>query len=626
MYLLFYRYLQVFTAALFVASTLSSATFSIIYPDNEGNAGFSSASSRDPVGGNNGSTLGQQRKNVLEKAAEIWGAYLESDVEIEIYASFEDGGGNSEGAVLASCGPDYFYEDFTNQPMPKVWYAAALANSLAGSDLEPQSVDMNLSINESVDSDPDVLGGDGFYYGYDNNPGEQVDLLATLLHEIGHGLGFISSISLTDGAFVLESLNQLPDEPNWPDSFSLLLKDMKTGKLWIDMTAEERIAAVAGTPNVVFTGACTEQACQHILKPERGQPGIQDSSGMLLTVSHLDEPVESYEGEAPEFGPGVPPWGLSGQIVLIDDGVDVTSDACEEPFANADDIIGCVALLDRSGRDSNCFFVDKVKRAESAGAIAAIVINNDGDDLFTMSFNEVYQEITIPSIFIGQTDGEAIKARLLEEKLQGTLSNQNELSGTQNNVINVDSESISHWSSEVFPGLLMEPSKERPVRPDADLTLTALRDIGWKTKHIPFPYISFESWADENVHSSDVNFNDDPDGDNFVNLLEYAFGTNPEDASSTPAPIVFSAYGNGKSSFTLQYKRNPSTADIIFHLNKSSDLTMPFTEVIHYDYKKLDQSIDEDGLENVSLQIDSLAERQFFKLEVEQYLQQSPQN
>lgn len=74
-------------------------------------------------------------------------------------------------------------------------------------------------------------------------------------------------------------------------------------------------------------------------------------------------------------------------------------DACD-PLTN--DLTGQIALIDRGG----CDFVVKVKNAQNAGAIGAIVVNNQGNRIFTMGGSD--NSINIPSVLVGQDDGGAI--------------------------------------------------------------------------------------------------------------------------------------------------------------------------------------------------------------------------
>ena len=58
-----------------------------------------------------------------------------------------------------------------------------------------------------------------FYLGLDNNHGTKNDLVAVLLHEFAHGLGFSQSASLSTGA-LLSGL---------PDTYNRKLLDNSTG-------------------------------------------------------------------------------------------------------------------------------------------------------------------------------------------------------------------------------------------------------------------------------------------------------------------------------------------------------------------------------------------------------------
>ncbi|MCZ7568111.1 MAG: S8 family serine peptidase [Ardenticatenaceae bacterium] len=61
-------------------------------------------------------------------------------------------------------------------------------------------------------------------------------------------------------------------------------------------------------------------------------------------------------------------------------------------------------------RRGSCEFGQKVLNAERAGAIFAVVYNNAGDGLISMAPGEWGGQVTIPSIFIGQSNGEAVVA------------------------------------------------------------------------------------------------------------------------------------------------------------------------------------------------------------------------
>jgi extracellular elastinolytic metalloproteinase len=112
----------------------------------------------------------------------------------------------------------------------------------------------------------------------------------------------------------------------------------------------------------------------------------------------------TYPAQGAVFGPPLDPTGVSGGIVLAHDGAGASdTDGCE---AITTALAGSIALIDRG----NCTFVVKVKNAQVAGAVGAIIANQLGDSIFTMGGADA--TITISSVFIGLTDGNALKASL----------------------------------------------------------------------------------------------------------------------------------------------------------------------------------------------------------------------
>jgi hypothetical protein len=109
-----------------------------------------------------------------------------------------------------------------------------------------------------------------------------------------------------------------------------------------------------------------------------------------------------YPAQGAEFGPALTPSGLTGTIVLVNDGTAPTSDGCEAittPLTNA------IALIDRG----LCDFTVKVKNAQNAGAIAVIVANTlNRESIITMGGTD--RSISIPSVFVAQSTGTALRA------------------------------------------------------------------------------------------------------------------------------------------------------------------------------------------------------------------------
>ncbi len=93
----------------------------------------------------------------------------------------------------------------------------------------------------------------------------------------------------------------------------------------------------------------------------------------ILQINTPSNIAGTYSGELATFGPGLPTTPITGDFVLVNDGTGDTSDACD-PIQNGAAINGNIAVI----RRGNCSFVDKVVAAEAEGAIAVIIVNNQG--------------------------------------------------------------------------------------------------------------------------------------------------------------------------------------------------------------------------------------------------------
>lgn len=274
-------------AVLVVCATLFSisagpvhpAVISVINYDSPGE-GFNSAGAADPAstaGGNAGVTLGAQRLMAFQHAANIWGALLSSPVEIRVGANFDPLPCNASSAVLGSAGPNTAHRDFVGAPLPGTWYTQALANSLAAMDLAPGIDDLGATFNSSIGttcSFPIV-----WYYGLDGNPpAGTVDFVTVVLHELGHGLGFLSLVELGTGKKF----------GGFDDAYMLNLEDHNTGKSYPEMTNAERVTASKSTGNLHWLG-----------------PNVLAAGGTLMDGVHPTGHVEIYAPSPQEPGSSV---------------------------------------------------------------------------------------------------------------------------------------------------------------------------------------------------------------------------------------------------------------------------------------------------------------------------------
>jgi len=239
----------VFLMGTFVVSHFAHAATITIVNLNGPGEGFNDPSPPDldsTVGGNPGATLGEQRLIAFQSAADLWSTLLDSAVEIRAGAQLNPLFCTPTSAVLGSAGPTTAHRDFAGALMTNTWYPQALANSLAGTDLAPAADDIAAQFNSNLDlGDPNCLGGIGWYYGLDATPpGSKIDFVTVVLHELGHGLGFLTFVTLATGA-KLSGLD---------DTYMLNLENHTTGLLYPNMTNAERVNASRNTGNLHWVG------------------------------------------------------------------------------------------------------------------------------------------------------------------------------------------------------------------------------------------------------------------------------------------------------------------------------------------------------------------------------------
>ncbi len=188
----------------------------------------------------------------FEAAVMVWAAHLDINTTIRIDASFESFCdldppdpllcGDATGAALALTTLKTVYHDFFNAPVADTWFTVAEANQIAGLDLDPdpQRVvpstvfdDIHVVFNSDIDGT--ALGAVTWYYGTDGIvPADKIDFFSTVLHEVGHGLGFVSLMDVGTGSLYVEL----------DDIFTSQLRQEGSVNLdYTDMTDEERAAA-----------------------------------------------------------------------------------------------------------------------------------------------------------------------------------------------------------------------------------------------------------------------------------------------------------------------------------------------------------------------------------------------
>ncbi len=127
----------------------------------------------------------------FQYAVDIWARQIVSSVPIHVKAYWQP----LPRGVLGGAGPANIYRDWTTgnpPPQPNTWYPIPLANKLAGGDLVPPPGSEENPAHDIEAVFSSILPN--WYFGTDGNPPPRsYDFVSVVLHELGHGLGFVGS-------------------------------------------------------------------------------------------------------------------------------------------------------------------------------------------------------------------------------------------------------------------------------------------------------------------------------------------------------------------------------------------------------------------------------------------------
>jgi hypothetical protein len=456
---------------LFVYSSAFAQATIVIQNADPAGSGFNDATPATPVGGNNGTTVGQQRLIAFQAAASIWGATLKSGPTITIRATWAALPCTATSGTLGSAGNSgSVWSDFPGA-VPGFWYGNALANALSNVDRNGAgNAEINAQFNSSLGT-TGCLENSHWYYGLDNNHGSTgIDLVNVLLHEFGHGLGFQTFTNRSTGAEV----------GGLPSIYDRYLFDNQTGKTWPQMTDAERAASAINTGRLVWNGP---QVVNDV-------PGVL-SGTPRLRVNSPGSIAGNYQVGTADYGPGLTSAGITANVVQALDAADgagpSTTDGCSA-FTNPTAVSGKIALIDRG----TCTFITKTRNAQNAGALGVIIADNDPANNPPPGLGGGPDNtITIPAVRITQADGNTIKGQLTAGVNAKLFVDVTALAGADSagrpmmfapNPL-VGGSSVSHWDTSLSPNQTMEPNISsdlfHSVTTPQDLTFSLMRDIGW---------------------------------------------------------------------------------------------------------------------------------------------------
>jgi hypothetical protein len=285
----------------------------------------------------------------------------------------------------------------------------------------------------------------------------------------------------------------------FPDAFSHNLKDLDIGKTWPEMTDQERLDSSSNDPHLVWTGGNVTSESANLLEPT--VEVVVNSPPSIAGV------YPSALGDEPTIV--IPPNGVTGDVLdgstLNELGSGDPADGCEQLEFSAD-LTDKIVLFDLP---SKCPPTFPPFYAEFQSAAGVIIADTAGSGLPDIGGQISNQEIVIPYVGVEKSLGVALRSAMagtappgLHEIFSDSFENpvntdpvnvtirrsQDALMGQNDNklrmyapaVLEIGS-SVSHWTTEAKPDLLMEPVLSKSlIFGDVDLTLAAFQDMGWK--------------------------------------------------------------------------------------------------------------------------------------------------
>lgn len=294
--------------------------------------------------------------NSIESAVQVYADYLVSSADIEIemkYVNFLTTYGashcTSSSGVLGFAGSNSGHINTANVPQTNTIYPQALANALAGSDVNTGEYDISAEFNSGIGT-TGCLEGASWHFSDGsvaaNTGAGEIDFYEVVLHEVAHGLGFSSW------------MNQAGQKnAGYNDVFSNFLMDNSASTALKDMATDAaRASAMIDSGDLVWTGNEVNNGSSYL------------TSGLTAGKVRMYAP-NPYE---------------SGSSVSHFDKV-VTPNEIMEPTATS---TGELTLTKALFRDLGWSTVSAAPTSNSAPVITgqnSITINEDGSRLVTLS-------------------------------------------------------------------------------------------------------------------------------------------------------------------------------------------------------------------------------------------------
>ena len=204
----------------------------------------------------------------VQAALDTWAANFKSSVDITVSATW---GRSANSDVLGSARPGSYFAGFTGAPDATLWYPSALANALASKDLDRDNPEIIIQVNSAANWNQ---------RGDDKPRSTEYDLESVILHEVAHGLGFLSA-DVYDKFFGYGSIDQpTPFDAYIQTTDGRRLADMPTPSLELGKTLTTPLYWIGENGKRANGGEKIK-----MYTPTTYEPGS--------SVSHLDEATYS---------------------------------------------------------------------------------------------------------------------------------------------------------------------------------------------------------------------------------------------------------------------------------------------------------------------------------------------
>jgi len=208
-----------------------------------------------------------EAKVAFQRAVDYWATQIASNVVITVQANYTNLGNPS---ILGSAGPNGLYRNFPNAPRKNVWYPVAVANKRAGRQLDP-APDIIANFNNTFPN---------WHFGSAKAPSGTYDFTSVVLHELGHGIGFLGFGFNSNG-------NGSVRFQGYPSPFDLYT-ETKSGKKLLKFPNNSLQLGSQLTSNKIFYDSRRLRKANKSRRAKLYAPAIWSQGS---SYSHLDETV-----------------------------------------------------------------------------------------------------------------------------------------------------------------------------------------------------------------------------------------------------------------------------------------------------------------------------------------------